>query len=312
MRDRFGRSLTALRISVTDDCNLNCFYCHREGCLTSERAMTADDMGRIVKLAAEFGVRKVKLTGGEPLMRGDIVDIVSSIARAPISEISMTTNGTLLADVADELAEAGLARVNISLDTLDPKTYERITGKDLLDDAFAGIDAAVSAGLMPVKINMVVLAGINEGEIGQMVAYASQRGAILQLIELLQISGDGQNLSCYHRDLGDIERELQKQAVAVETRRHMNARKKYILRGGEVELVRPMHNSEFCMHCTRLRLTSDGYLKPCLMRNDNLVNVLSYSRAGALGKARAAFQKAIARREPYFKPAPLKRVNRRR
>ncbi|KUO41499.1 MAG: cyclic pyranopterin phosphate synthase MoaA [Hadesarchaea archaeon DG-33-1] len=301
MLDRFGRPLTGLRISLTNDCNLNCFYCHREGCLMGERQMLPDEIGRIAEIAAEFGVKRVKLTGGEPLLRPDITDVVAAVARVPVEEVSMSTNGTLLADAAYDLADAGLARVNLSIDTLDPETYASITGKNMLADALAGLDAALDAGLKPVKLNMVVLAGINEDEIEQMIAYASRKGAILQLIEFLKMPNGGQNFTRYHRDLSDVERWLSERATAVQTRQSMHARKKYILPGGEAEVVRPMHNSEFCMHCTRLRLTPDGYLKPCLMRNDGLVDVLSHVREGTFDKARTAFKEAVLRREPYFK-----------
>ncbi len=301
MIDRFGRPLTGLRISVTEECNLNCFYCHHEGCQSSPREMTADEIGEVVELATGFWVKKVKLTGGEPLLRKDIVDVVAAVAKPGIEEVSMTTNGTLLAGIAGELASAGLTRVNLSLDTLDEATYGKITGKHLLRDALEGIDAALEAELKPVKLNMVLLAGVNEREVERMIAYSSGRGIILQLIELLEL-GDG-NFSAYHCGLDGVERGLEARAVAVRTRRSMQARKKYILPGGEVEIVKPMHNSEFCMHCTRLRLTPDGFLKPCLMRNDNLVDLLSPIRGEDLEGARKAFAEAIARREPYFKVA---------
>jgi len=298
VRDRFGRPLTGLRISVTERCNLNCFYCHREGCPSGSHEMGAAEIGEIVGLAKEFGVRKIKLTGGEPLLRDDIIEVVTAVTARGAKEVSMTTNGTLLAGVAGELAEAGLDRVNVSLDTLDEATYERITGKGLLREVFEGIDAAIDAGLTPVKINMVLLKGVNEGEVERMVAFASGRGVILQLIELLPLSG---GLEAYRCGLDEIEDTLRARAVAVRTRLLMQARKRYVLPGGEVEVVRPMHNSEFCAHCSRLRLTPDGYLKPCLMCNDNLVNVLSPLRTGKLDGAREAFREAIARREPYFK-----------
>ena len=299
MRDKFGRPVTGLRISVTEECNLNCFYCHQEGCSAGSRQMSAGEIGKIVQLAKEFGVRKVKLTGGEPLLRKDIIEIVTAVTAAGMDEVSMTTNGTLLAKIAAELADAGLNRVNISLDTLDETTYKRITGKELLHEVFEGIDAALAAGLTPVKLNMVLLAGVNEHEVERMIAYTSKRGIILQLIELLKVGG--KNFTIYHRNLDDVEQTLRARAIAVRTRRSMQARKKYILPEGEVEVVKPMHNSEFCMHCTRLRLTPDGYLKPCLMRNDNLVYLLPYITAGDLEGARKAFAEAIARREPYFK-----------
>jgi cyclic pyranopterin phosphate synthase len=261
--------------------------------------MAPEEIGKIVGVATEFGVRKIKLTGGEPLLRKDIADVVAEASRPGIREVSMTTNGTLLADAAQELAEAGLTRVNISLDTLNPETFVRITGCDFLQDVLAGIDTAIDAGLRPVKLNMVLLAGINEHEVEHMMAYASERGAVLQIIELLDTNGG--DLSAYHLGLDDIERSLCSQAIAVRTRRWMQARKKYILPGVEVEVVRPMHNSEFCMHCTRLRLTPDGYLKPCLMRNDNLVDLLSPISSGDLEGARRAFAEAIVRREPYYR-----------
>ncbi len=302
MRDKFGRPVSGLRISVTEDCNLNCFYCHREGCPASSREMTAEEMGKIVELATEFGVQKIKLTGGEPLLRDDIVEIVTAVTASKVKEVSMTTNGALLAGLARELAEAGLNRVNISLDTLDPDKFSKITGNGSLRDVLAGVEAALEAGLKPVKLNMVLLAGVNEHEVGRMISYASEHGIILQLIELLDTNGG--DFAKYHCSLDNIERELQARATAVRTRRSMQARKKYILPEGEVEVVRPMHNTEFCTHCTRLRLTPDGRLKPCLMRNDNLVDLLPHIRTGALGGARKAFVEAIARREPYFKAAP--------
>jgi cyclic pyranopterin phosphate synthase len=301
MHDRFGRPLIGIRVSVISDCNLNCFYCHSEGCSSGNRQMTAEEIGEAVGLAAEFGVRKVKLTGGEPLLRDDILEVLRAIPKPPIEEVSMATNGTLLEGLAHELKEAGLDRVNISLDTLNPETYASITGKPMLEDAIAGVEAAQRAGLKPLKINMVLLKGINDGEVDRMFEYASSKGAILQLIELVRTPLNEQGFASFHLDLEDIERKFGERALSVETRQTMHARRKYLLPEGEVEFVRPMHNSEFCMHCTRLRLTPDGYLKPCLLRSDNLVDLLSHLRAGETEKARAAFEEAIARREPFFR-----------
>ncbi len=303
VRDKFGRPLTSLRISVTNDCNLNCFYCHREGCSDGERVMSPEEIGAIVQIGAEFGIRKVKLTGGEPLLREDIADIVAAAARSPISEVSMATNGTLLAGRAEALAEAGLARINISLDTVDPECYASITGKRMLDKALAGVDAALAAGLSPVKLNMVVLHGVNDDEVERMIEYAVNRGVVLQLIELLLTPETADIFDRYHHDLGPLEQGLRARALDVRTRRLMQARRKYIIDGGEVEVVNPMHNSEFCAHCTRLRLTPDGYLKSCLMRNDNLVDVLTPVRSGDSERAREAFREVISQREPYFRAA---------
>jgi cyclic pyranopterin phosphate synthase len=251
-------------------------------------------------VAREFDVRKVKFTGGEPLLRDDIVDIVASVAEQKLDDISLVTNGILLADVAHELAEVGLNRVNISLDTLDPAVFAKITGEDLIGRVLAGISAAVEAGLTPVKINMVLLTGVNDGEIDRMIKYASDSGAVLQIIELLRTHDNEEIFARYHRGLEDVEQKLSERALRIETRRLMHNRKKFFLPEGEVETVKPMDNTEFCMHCTRLRLTADGHLKPCLLRNDNLVDVLSPLRSGSLDGVRVAFEEAIQRREPYF------------
>lgn len=302
MRDRYGRPLTSLRVSVTNECNLNCFYCHREGCLSGDRAMTAEEIGDIVRVGVEFGIRKVKLTGGEPLVREDIVDVVSSVAQPSITDVSMVTNGTKLARLAKDLAEAGLSRVNISLDTLDPKNYEYITGASKLDQVLDGVDAALDAGFSPVKLNMLVLRGVNDAEVGRMIEYSLSRGTILQLIELLWTPETAEVYEKFHVDLDPIQRELKERASRVETRWLMQARRRYVIDGGEVEIVSPMHNSEFCAFCTRIRLTPDGYLKPCLMRNDNLVDILGPIRSGNGEAARVAFREAIERREPFYKP----------
>jgi cyclic pyranopterin phosphate synthase len=262
--------------------------------------MRSAEIKEIVKVAREFGVRKVKFTGGEPLLRDDIVDVVASVAEQELDDVSLVTNGILLADVAHELAEVGLNRVNVSLDTLDPAVFAKITGEDLMEDVLAGISAAVEAGLTPVKINMVLLAGVNDGEIDRMIKYASDSGAVLQIIELLRTQDNGEIFARYHRGLEDVEQKLSERALRIETRRLMHNRKKFILSEGEIETVKPMDNTEFCMHCTRLRLTVDGHLKPCLLRNDNLVDVISPLRSGSLDGVRVAFEEAIQRREPYF------------
>lgn len=271
--------------------------------------MTADEIGEIVRIGSEFGIKKVKLTGGEPTMRDDIQDIVSAVDQPAIVDVSMTTNGTKLAGKAKKLAEAGLDRINISLDTLDPKVYAKITGAPMLDRVLKGIDAALSAGLYPVKLNMLLLRGINDGEVERVIDYAVSRGAILQILELLRMPNNGGIYERFHVDLGPFERMLSERALDIKTRQWMQARKRYILPGGEVEIVRPMHNSEFCAHCTRLRLTPDGYLKPCIMRNDNLVDVLSPVRDGDQDGVRAAFIEANARREPFFKGTKGKATN---
>lgn len=289
LKDPYNRTVTNLRISLTSRCNLRCIYCHAEGEVNPREQMSATDIAELMQVGVKFGIKSVKFTGGEPLLRRDLVDIVRSVP--PGVESSMTTNGTLLAEKAAALKEAGLARVNVSLDTLRPERYAAITGKDCLADVLAGIDAAVEVGLTPVKLNMVLLEGINEDELDDFMAFVrSKRDLILQVIELMEF-----NECKFHGDVDSVEQELNERATRVVTRR-MHHRKKYCLDGAEVEVVRPLHNTEFCAFCNRLRVTSDGNLKPCLLRTDNLVNI-----RGKHGKElEDAFREAVSRRRPYF------------
>jgi cyclic pyranopterin phosphate synthase len=243
-----------------------------------------------MQLAARFGIRSIKFTGGEPLIRPDLLEIIRAVP--PGIESSLTTNGILLADMAEDLKKAGLRRVNVSLDSLNHDTYKKITGSDRLNEVLAGIDAALKAGLTPVKLNMVVLYGINDNEVDDFIHYVrGNRNLVLQLIELMHFK------DCdYHGDLQGVESMLASRASEVLTRR-MHHRKKYCLDGAEVEVVRPLHNTEFCAYCNRLRVTSDGKLKPCLLRSDNHVSIRG--KKGA--ELEALFRKAVEQREPFFK-----------
>jgi len=268
---------------------LRCIYCHHEGELLPGGEIPGDMVVSIAKAAAELGMRSVKLTGGEPLLRKDL-DLI--IARIPQSlDISITTNGILLAERAEALARAGLDRVNVSLDSLQPNRYCQITGgrPGDLERVLAGIDASREADLLPLKLNFVVLKR-NESEVPEMIDFCRRRGLILQLIELLDIQGQG-----ISGDIEGIERSLAFQADSILIR-EMHRRKKYFLDGAEVEVVRPMDNTEFCAHCTRLRVTSDGKIKPCLLRSDNLVKIDSCDPE----RVKELLRVANSRREPYF------------
>jgi cyclic pyranopterin phosphate synthase len=300
--DKVGRPIRDIRVSLTHRCNLKCIYCHGEGEQHPGGELGVSEIEWVVSVAAAEGVRRVKLTGGEPLLRGDIFDVVARLSSIPgIEEVSMTTNATLLADMAGELKEAGLKRVNVSLDSLVPERYKEITGFDKLDSVLGGIDEAVRVGLSPVKINMVLLRNLNVDEFWDLARFSREKGAILQVIELVDL-GDNSIFQRFHVDVEPLESELQSQAVKIITR-SMHKRKKYFLPGGaEIEIVRPVHNSDFCSNCTRIRLTSDGKLKPCLMRNDNLVDVAEPLKRGSNSKTlRELFLKAVELREPYYK-----------
>lgn len=300
--DPYGRKVTGLRISITDRCNLSCMYCHNEGadcCSCGPRGyeMSPELICGIVREAAKFGVRKVKFSGGEPLFRKDFEDILACLP--PLKEVSATTNGILLEKRAKTLKAAGLDRVNVSLDTLDPKKYEEITGAPpgTLEKVIRGINSAVEAGLTPVKLNMVLLKGINENEIDAMMDFIRpyEGKVILQLIELMNIDPE---LSKYTIDSKALEKNLEERASEVRVR-HLHHRKKYVIDGVEVEFVRPMDNSEFCAHCSRLRVTADGKLKPCLLVHDNLVDV---GEARSPEEIEKLLMLAVSRRKPYYTP----------
>lgn len=290
LKDPFNRPVSNIRISLTPKCNLSCIYCHKEGEKSPQEQITAEEIAEILRIAAKFEIRSVKFTGGEPLLRQDLLEIVRSVPTG--MESSLTTNGTLLADLASGLKDAGLRRVNVSLDSLNPDTYKKITGIDRLNDVLGGIDAALDAGLTPIKLNMVVLEGINDNEIDDFLAYVrGNRDLVLQLIELMHF-----NDCTYHGDLNGLEDSLALRSKQIITRR-MHHRKKYCLDGAEVEVVRPLHNTEFCAFCNRLRVTSDAKLKPCLLRTDNHVDIRG--RKGA--ELEALFHKAVSLREPFYK-----------
>ena len=306
LTDKCGRPLLNLRISITQRCNLKCSYCHREGEVQraneSAEKMSLEEIVRIAKTAVSLGIIRIKLTGGEPLMRKDVCDIVKGIADIPgLRDLSMTTNGLLLDEYAKPLCKAGLKRVNISLATLNPETYHKLTGGKL-ENAIAGVKAAIEAGFAPVKLNMVVLKGVNVKDIPEMIDFAKDLGVILQLIELDPVNVSREYFYRHHRLLDQQEEILRQRALKIETRRLMHNRLIYHLPNVTVEVVHPTENSDFCMHCTRLRVTSDGKLKPCLMRNDNLTDILTPIRNGAsdeeLGRI---FEQANQLREPFNK-----------
>jgi cyclic pyranopterin phosphate synthase len=264
--------------------------------------MTLQEIVRITKTAINLGIARVKLTGGEPLMRKDIREIVAGIAAVPgLKDLSLTTNGLLLSGMAKELHDAGLNRINISLPSLNPETYHKLTGGKL-EDTLAGVKAAVEAGFCPVKLNMVILKGVNVNDIPAMIEYAAKTGVILQLIELDPVNVSSTYYSTHHRSLDEQEEMLRQKAVTIEKRHLMHNRLIYHLPNVAVEVVHPIENTDFCMHCTRMRVTSDGKLKPCLMRNDNLTDILTPIRQGASDEElKQLFIKANQLREPYNK-----------
>ncbi|WP_319378457.1 GTP 3',8-cyclase MoaA [uncultured Methanocorpusculum sp.] len=306
LTDTYNRTISNVRIAVTSACDLRCIYCHWEGegengCTRDDRAsqMTAAEISELIGVFAELGITTIKITGGEPLLRPDLLDIIRSIP--PHIESSLTTNGTHLAKYAKDLKEAGLSRVNVSLDTMNRDTYIKITGKDRLKDVLDGINAALAVGLTPVKLNMVILKGMNDHEIDDFLAFVRSQGdnLILQIIELMDLNGWTDDMDpAVHGNpemVAGLEEKFAKNSTQVTTR-HMHHRRKYLVDGALVEVVRPMHNPEFCANCNRLRVTSDGLLKPCLLRTGNEVSI----RGLHGNELKSAIAAAVKNRSPYF------------
>jgi len=306
MKDRFGRPLLNLRISVTQRCNLHCPYCHREGEEKRKDAsiieMMPEEIIRIVKIAVNLGINRIKITGGEPLLREDILDIVKGIAKINgLKDLSMTTNGTLLDKYAGDLRRSGLMRINVNIPTLENEKYHKLIGGNL-PETLKGMDKAIKVRLNPVKINMLILKDINNKDISEMMRFAGEKGAVLQLIELEPVNVSDEYFEQYNFALDNIEADLKSKAAKVETRGDMQNRRVYYLPDVKVEIIRPIENTEFCAKCTRLRVTSDGKLKPCLMKKTGLIDVLTPLRNGADDdEIRQLFEKVCQIREPYYK-----------
>ena len=266
MKDQFEREISYLRVSVTDRCNLRCRYCMpAEGVcrLAREDVLSCEEILEIVSAAAELGITKVRVTGGEPLVRPGVPELCARIGALPgIREVSVTTNGVLLERYARALKEAGVRRVNVSLDTMNPEKYRTITGGGELSMVLAGVRAAAEAGLRPLKLNVVLIGGFNDDEIEAFVELTRDQDIQLRFIELMPL-GPGAAFGPEAYLPGDtvltrvpeLEPEAEDGGVA----------RLYRLPGGKgkVGLIAPV-NRHFCSTCNRLRLTSEGHLKPCL------------------------------------------------
>lgn len=308
--DRYGRPVTSVRVAVTPECNFDCIFCHNEGFSgTAETLMTPAEISRVLRVLMRYGVRKVKLTGGEPMVRPDIVDVVQEIGLLHPADFGMTTNGTHLEHVAPRLKEAGMNRVNISLHSLKEDRFRKITSSVRLKPTLRAIERAVEVGLTPVKLNTVLLKGYNEDELWDIVEYAKSLGGgntvIVQLIELVPV--DVNFYHSHHYDLGIVEELLKSKGASVEVR-DMQNRPQYTLPDGvKVEIVKPVHNVKFCMADSRMRITHDGKFRPCLLRNDNMVDFLKLMRSGCSDDDLAAlYAKSVKVREPFYRPPGMK------
>lgn len=264
MLDQFGRDISYLRISVTELCNLRCRYCMpREGVAKKahHQLLTQEETVQAAAAAASLGIEKLRITGGEPLVKRDIVSLCRRVAEVPgIKELCMTTNGLLLPQLAEPLRQAGVKRLNLSLDTLDPEKYRHITRLGDLADFYKGFEAALKAGFDKIKLNCVLMGGFNDGEVPALAELTRSYPVDVRFIELMPMPGGvlpGSYVSC--------DRVLELLPEAVAEHRGTEVARHYRLPGaqGSIGLIRPI-SDHFCGSCNRLRLTADGYLKPCL------------------------------------------------
>jgi cyclic pyranopterin phosphate synthase len=285
--DRFGRVHNNLRISVTDRCNIRCVYCMPESVqfLPRTSLLTYEEIERFVRVAAGLGIDKLRLTGGEPLVRHDLPTLVEKLVRIPgIRDVGLTTNGLLLAPLAQRLWDAGLRRINISLDTLDPERFREVTRRPGLEQVIAGILAAKAAGFDPVKINAVLIRGLNEGDMVPLARFGREHGLELRFIEYMPLDAvdrwerekvvfAAEILETLEREVGPLEPapDQDPRAPAVDY--------DYRDGGGRVGLIASI-SRPFCMSCNRVRITADGKLRNCLFALEE-TDIRALIRGGA-------------------------------
>jgi cyclic pyranopterin phosphate synthase len=274
--DTFGRIHNNLRISVTDRCNLRCTYCMPEDVVFLDRSalLTFEEIEHFVHVAAPLGIDKLRLTGGEPLLRRGLPDLVRLLVAIPgIKDVGLTTNGLLLAPMAKQLYDAGLRRINISLDTLDPGRFRELTRRDGLDLVIEGILAAKAAGFEPVKVNAVTIRGTNEQDVVPLARFAREHGLEMRYIEYMPIGADHwerDKVFFAHEVLEAIEREVAPLAPAEDYDPRAPAMDFcYADGGGRVGLIASV-SRPFCASCNRLRLTAEGKLRNCLFALDEV------------------------------------------
>ena len=303
--DAFGRTVDYLRISITDRCNERCLYCMPEGYKGWEKQadhLTAEEIIRVVRVTAGMGFRKFRLTGGEPLVRHDLLEIVRAMAAIPgVEHIGISTNGTKLAALAQPLRAAGLGTVNVSLDALNPEIYRRITGGDV-GAVIAGIRAAVAAGFERVKLNCVLMRGVNEGELWPLVLFAAEHGVPLRLIELMPLTRTDVLTEQNFFPVGAAMALLgQKDELVAQPDRHFGfgPAKYYQLKrtGAMVGFIGALTNLHFCESCNKMRLTADGKIRPCLGDHGE-IDLRETLRATADDEAVRALLRSALERKP--------------
>jgi len=272
LTDNFGRQITDLRVSITDRCNFRCVYCRSgENDIPGAERLSFDEYERLVRILVGLGIRKVRVTGGEPLVRPGVAEFLGRLKALGVRDLSLTTNGFTLAERLDSLIASGLDRINISLDSLKPKRFEAITRTKTFDQVMASIEAAQASKLRPVKINAVLVRGLNDDEVEDFAQFARDLNLIMRFIEFMPLDAG----HTWTRDRVVTAAEIHERIsarwplVPIEHERSETARRYRFADGcGEIGLVAPV-TQPFCGHCSRIRLTADGKLRTCLFSKED-------------------------------------------
>ena len=298
LHDKFGRQITDLRISVTDRCNFRCVYCRSadpENYRDHDEILSWPELDRLAKIFLRLGIRKIRITGGEPLVREGVEGYIGRLNVLGVQDLSMTTNGHLLEERCERLLAAGLRRINISLDSLDPAKFERITRTKSFATVMRGIDAAQNSRLAPAKVNAVLVRGLNDDEVESFAEFARERGVIMRFIEFMPLDADRH----WTRDLvvpaAEVHRRINARwpLVQIPHEASETARKYRFADGalGEIGLIAPV-TQPFCGHCSRIRLTADGKLRTCLFSKDDH-DLRGLLREGASDEDVIAYVKSV-------------------
>lgn len=314
LQDRFGRTIQYLRLSVTDRCDLRCTYCipeHFKGFEEPDHWLSADELERLVGVFAQLGVSRFRLTGGEPLTRRGLPDLAGRLAALPgVEDLSLSTNATRLAEHARALKDAGVSRLNVSLDSLRRERMQAITGRDCLDDVLAGLMAAKEEGFAPIKINMVAMAGVNDDEIDDMVAFCLEHGFVLRLIETMPMGETGRQAGFL--DLQPVRTRLRERFGLVDGVLPGGGPARYMMTPDgqfSIGFITPI-SQHFCDTCNRVRLSVDGVLYLCLGQDESF-DFKPLLRRGASDEDLAAAIRNALELKPLrheFREAPEKVV----
>ena len=313
MEDRFGHRISYLRVSITDRCNERCTYCmpqELQEWLPRHDILTFEETLRLIRIASDLGVTKIRLTGGEPLTRRDVIQLFRQLPRlTTLREIGLSTNGTLLTrevepglTMAQAVRDCGFNSVNISLDTLDRAEYARITGRDLLPEAIAGIDAAIAAGFPQIKLNCVLVRGRNDHDLAALADFAGKRNLLLRFIELMPVSTTEVLSEDNFFPIAEARRALEAKfgPLIPEPEFRTNGPASYFQiagRGQRIGFIGAMTNLHFCESCNKLRLTCDGKLRPCLGSYLEF-DIMRPLRAGASDEELRQFFRDVVERKP--------------